>query len=142
MGKGCVTIFLLVATIFTRKIFRALYIEAHIPVLGVERGAYVVLLVGCVGESGERGARSARKTYFSDNDNGKGKYSDENSPIRRAECARVEVIKGGRVLLNDIFRRALLLLLTHSSDIGYPIVVYQKRFFCVHSKYITRLTER
>lgn len=73
-----------------------------------------------------RGAGSVRKTYFSDNDNEKGKYSDENSPIRRSGCAGLEVIKGGRVLLNDIFRNALLLLLTHA-PIGYPFVVYQKR---------------
>lgn len=37
-----------------------------------------------------------------------------------------KLLRGGRVLLNDIFQHALLLLLTHSSDIGYPIVVYQK----------------
>lgn len=37
---------------------------------------------------------TVRKTYFSDNDNEKGKYSDENSPIRRAGCGRVEDIKG------------------------------------------------
>lgn len=38
--------------------------------------------------------RSVRKTYFSDNDNEKGKYSDGNSPIRRVGSARVENIKG------------------------------------------------
>lgn len=37
---------------------------------------------------------TVRKTYFSDNDNEKGKYSDENSPIRRAGCGRLEDIKG------------------------------------------------
>lgn len=42
-----------------------------------------------------------------------------------------KLLRGGRVLLNDIFRHALLLLLTHSSDIGYPIVVYQIRKFKV-----------
>lgn len=47
-------------------------------------------------------AQTVRKTYFSDNDNEKGKYSDENSPIRGG-CSRVEDIKGRRVLLNDIF---------------------------------------
>lgn len=45
--------------------------------------------------SGGRGViATVRKTYFSDNDNEKGKYSDENSPIRRAGCGRVEDIKG------------------------------------------------
>lgn len=66
-------------------------------------------------------SRTVRKTYFSDNDNEKGKYSDGNSPIRRVGCARIENIKG-RVLLSDIFRHALRLLLTH--DIGYPFVVH------------------
>lgn len=64
--------------------------------------------------------RTVRKTYFLDNDNEKGKYSDGNSPIRRVGCARVENIKR-RVLLSDIFRHALLLLLTHGA--GYPFVV-------------------
>lgn len=47
--------------------------------------------------NGCRGGRrpwTVRKTYFSDNDNEKGKYSDENSPIRRAWCGNVEDIKG------------------------------------------------
>lgn len=78
-------------------------------------------------------AQTVRKTYFSDNDNEKGKYSDENSPIRGG-CSRVEDIKGRRVLLNDIFRHALLLLLTHGSDNGYPIVVYQTNTY--FKKYI------
>lgn len=65
-------------------------------------------------------SRAVRKTYFSDNDNEKGKYSDGNSPIRRVGCARVENIKR-RVLLSDIFRHALLLLLTHGA--GCPFAV-------------------
>lgn len=52
---------------------------------------------------GKGGGGMVRKTYFSDNDNGKGKYSDENSPIRRAGCSRVEVIKGGGVCYLTIF---------------------------------------
>lgn len=49
----------------------------------------------CVAGAQGRGATATvRKTYFSDNDNEKGKYSDENSPIRRAGCGRVEDIKG------------------------------------------------
>lgn len=39
------------------------------------------------------GVWTVGKTYFSDNDNEKGKYSDENSPIRSG-CGRVEDIKG------------------------------------------------
>lgn len=41
-------------------------------------------------------------------------------------AAAWKILRGGRVLLNDIFRHTLLLFLTHSSDIGYPFVVYQK----------------
>lgn len=41
-------------------------------------------------------------------------------------AAAWKILRGGRVLLNDIFRHTLLLFLTHGSDIGYPFVVYQK----------------
>ncbi|CAB3247772.1 unnamed protein product [Arctia plantaginis] len=34
-------------------------------------------------------------------------------------AAAWKILRGGRVLLNDIFQHALLLLLTHGSDIGY-----------------------
>lgn len=42
-------------------------------------------------------------------------------------AAAWKILRGGRVLLNDIFRHTLLLFLTHSSDIGYPFAVYQKK---------------
>lgn len=41
-------------------------------------------------------------------------------------AAAWKILRGGRVLLNDIFRHTLLLFLTHGSHIGYPFVVYQK----------------
>lgn len=37
-----------------------------------------------------------------------------------------KILRGGRVLLNDIFRHALLLLLTHGSDIGYGLSYIKK----------------
>lgn len=41
-------------------------------------------------------------------------------------AAAWKILRGGRVLLNDIFRHALLLLLTHGSDIGYSLSYIKK----------------
>lgn len=75
----------------TTFVFRDTFL---ILVCSARSGCDFLVLKAELGVAGCGAIATVRKTYFSDNDNEKGKYSDENSPIRRAGCGRVEDIKG------------------------------------------------